>query len=382
MNILLGLTGSVATTLAPKLINQLQNLAGPKGEVAVIVTESAKHFIEQDDEGRLILPTKLYDDESEWTWNDKKTQRNLYKKDDPVLHVELRKWADVLVIAPLSANTMAKMAHGICDNLLTSVFLAWDWNKPVVIAPAMNTIMWSANQTQNNLKTLLGFTQQIECVYPIEKDLACNDHGIGALANIENICDVVDRVQKWVFPIKYCSGIPVGKHPGAFKFKRKKSQHTGVDLYSDPNQTVVAVERGRIVGIEPFTGIADNSPWWNDTFAVLVEGKTGVVCYGEIIPNLYIQTKYRVSENIVEAGDPIGFTTPVLKEGREKPDIPGHSRTMLHIELYKHGQYKASENSEQDFILDPTPYLLNAQYAPPVLGEVSDEWIEKYLKEN
>jgi hypothetical protein len=55
---------------------------------------------------------------------------------------------------------------------------------------------------------------------------------------------------------------------------------------------------------------------------------------------------------------------------------------MLHIELYKHGQYKASENSEQDFILDPTPYLLNAQYAPPVLGEVSDEWIEKYLKEN
>lgn len=61
---------------------------------------------------------------------------------DPVLHIELRRWADVLVLAPLSANTMAKVAHGLCDNLLTSVVRAWDYAKPMIVAPAMNTYMW------------------------------------------------------------------------------------------------------------------------------------------------------------------------------------------------------------------------------------------------
>ena len=69
------------------------------------------------------LVTCLTGDEEEWhQWQ---------KKGDPVLHIELRKWADLLIVAPLSANTLAKMAQGLCDNCLTSVVRAWDFSKPL-----------------------------------------------------------------------------------------------------------------------------------------------------------------------------------------------------------------------------------------------------------
>ncbi|KAF3308035.1 hypothetical protein TWF173_001969 [Orbilia oligospora] len=61
---------------------------------------------------------------------------------DPILHIELRRWADILLIAPLSANSLAKIVGGFSDNLLLSVVRAWDTNKPIAVAPAMNTLMW------------------------------------------------------------------------------------------------------------------------------------------------------------------------------------------------------------------------------------------------
>lgn len=60
-------------------------------------------------------------------------------KGDPVLHIDLRKWADLLVIAPLSANTLAKMAQGLCDNCLTSVVRAWDFSKPLLVSTPPHT---------------------------------------------------------------------------------------------------------------------------------------------------------------------------------------------------------------------------------------------------
>ena len=80
-------------------------------------------------------------DEEEWhAWQ---------QKGDPVLHIELRKWADVLIIAPLSANTLAKMAQGLCDNCLTSVVRAWDFHKPLLVGRAsvwqsypQNDLLW------------------------------------------------------------------------------------------------------------------------------------------------------------------------------------------------------------------------------------------------
>lgn len=74
--------------------------------------------------------------------------------------VELFKWADALLLAPLDANSMAKIANGLCDNLLTSVVRAWGPGKPVYFAPAMNTAMWENTLTyqhRKTLKDLLGF---------------------------------------------------------------------------------------------------------------------------------------------------------------------------------------------------------------------------------
>ena len=94
----------------------------------------------------------LLSDEDEW--------RSRAKEEDP-LHVELRKWADMMLVAPLSANTLAKVANGMCDNLITCVARAWDFKgapdnleKPLVVAPAMNACMWEHPITKKQLKAL------------------------------------------------------------------------------------------------------------------------------------------------------------------------------------------------------------------------------------
>ena len=69
-------------------------------------------------------------------------------------HIEQRAWADLFLIAPLSANTLAKLSTGQCDNLLTCVARAWDFTKPIVAAPAMNTHMWTHPITRPQLDTL------------------------------------------------------------------------------------------------------------------------------------------------------------------------------------------------------------------------------------
>jgi phosphopantothenoylcysteine decarboxylase len=105
---------------------------------------------------------------------------------DTVLHIELRKWADVLVIAPLSANTLGKIANGLCDNLLTCVVRCWDPAKPMVLAPAMNTYMWENPFTARHLGVLKEFPF-MRIVPPVSKTLACKDTGVGALAEVEDI---------------------------------------------------------------------------------------------------------------------------------------------------------------------------------------------------
>ena len=78
-----------------------------------------------------------------------------YHRGDEVLHIEFRKWADLFLVAPLDANTLAKFALGISDNFLSCVFRAWDFAKPVILAPAMNTLMWDSPVTLRHLRQLL-----------------------------------------------------------------------------------------------------------------------------------------------------------------------------------------------------------------------------------
>eukprot|EP01106_Pelomyxa_sp_JSP_P005529 TRINITY_DN18750_c0_g1_i1.p1 TRINITY_DN18750_c0_g1~~TRINITY_DN18750_c0_g1_i1.p1 ORF type:complete len:165 (-),score=53.17 TRINITY_DN18750_c0_g1_i1:61-516(-) len=128
-----------------------------------------------------VAGAPLLTDSDEWLWR---------KIGDPVLHIELRKWADVFVIAPLSANTLAKLANGLCDNLVTSVARAWDISKPLCVAPAMNTLMWKNPFTAQHLSTLVSMLGAT-VIPPISKVLACGDSGEGALADVGTIATVV-----------------------------------------------------------------------------------------------------------------------------------------------------------------------------------------------
>ena len=107
-NILLGLTGSVASIKAQKIIERLEELtfleSDLKVKVRVIATEAAKHFLER--EQALGKDTEVMDDAKEWSsWS---------KRGDPVLHIDLVKWADLFLIAPCDALTLSKMANGNC----------------------------------------------------------------------------------------------------------------------------------------------------------------------------------------------------------------------------------------------------------------------------
>ncbi len=139
--VLLGVTGSVAAIRTPELFETLR-VAGHS--VRVVATEPALHFFDHSvigsaqSEEPSWIGGPLFRDADEWAGT-------IYRRGDPVLHIELRKWADMLIVAPLDANTLAKFALGLSDNCLTCVFRAWDFSRPVILAPAMNTLMWSGH---------------------------------------------------------------------------------------------------------------------------------------------------------------------------------------------------------------------------------------------
>jgi phosphopantothenoylcysteine decarboxylase len=165
--IILGLCGSVAAIKAVELFQSLQKL----GNVKVILTSSAEKFISYAE--LVAAGATVFRDEDE--------HKSFRGRGDPVLHIELREWADCMVVAPLSANTLAKLANGLCDNLLTCVLRAWDLRRPVFVAPAMNTLMWTHPFTSRHLQVLtadLGF----HVIQPISKTLMCGQTGVGALA--------------------------------------------------------------------------------------------------------------------------------------------------------------------------------------------------------
>ena len=201
VNVILGMTGSVASIKARELITKLAFLAPPRlPSLKVVATKAAKHFFNWEELKKdLSSPSVSIDfhsDEEEW--------RDWKKVGDPVLHIELRRWADILVIAPCSANTLAKLANGLCDDLLSCIVRAWDFKDPtkrLIIAPAMNTMMWESPFTQKHLETLVelgGGTmddqKRVQIIGPVEKTLACGDVGNGAMASPTDIARLVRRI--------------------------------------------------------------------------------------------------------------------------------------------------------------------------------------------
>jgi len=152
------------------------------------------------------------------------------------------------------------------------------------------------------------------------------------------------------------TGLPVGDaHPGAFGFVRRNHIHEGVDLYCPEGTPVRAVEDGVVVAVIPFTGPSaePSSPWWHDTSAILIEGASGVVVYGEVEVGSGIVEGVRVG-----AGETIASVVPVLKKDKGRP------MTMLHLELHTPGVRDAFEWTQEggrpESLLDPTAQLLEA----------------------
>ncbi len=162
------------------------------------------------------------------------------------------------------------------------------------------------------------------------------------------------------FPLKRKPRVPLGRDAGAFGAVRRYDTHTGVDLYANHGSSVFAMEDGIVVGHGPFTGPAAGSPWWLDTDALLVEGESGVILYGEI------KSEWRPGM-LVREGDKIAVVERVLREFKGKPV------TMLHLELYSHGYRGGAspgetwtlDGSRPDMLQDPTPLLLAALDVKP-----------------
>lgn len=163
--ILLGITGSIAGYKAILLI-RLMTIAG--AEVKVIITPAAKDFVSPLTLATLSKNNVLVDIIYENTWAN---------------HVMLGRWADLFLIAPLTCNTLAKMAHGLCDNLLLATFLSATC--PVVVAPAMDEDMWLHPTTKSNIQKLNDFGHDVISV--VKGELASGLYGEGRMAEPEEI---------------------------------------------------------------------------------------------------------------------------------------------------------------------------------------------------
>ncbi|MCC8109268.1 MAG: hypothetical protein LIQ30_09555 [Planctomycetes bacterium] len=170
--ILLGITGGIATYKSVALASRLTQAGAC---VDVVMTPAAMEFV-QPLSFAAVTHRPVY--------------HNPWHSDRKPEHIALAERPDLAVVAPCTANTMAKLAIGLADNLLTSVLLAT--KKPILLAPAMNTGMWTAGPTQRNLAVLRDDGRHI--VGPGSGNLACGDAGVGRMAEPEDIMEAMAKI--------------------------------------------------------------------------------------------------------------------------------------------------------------------------------------------
>lgn len=170
--IVLAITGSIAAYKTPQLVRLLVKAGA---EVQVIMTEHAGDF---------VTPLSLS------TVSKRAVFSSVHKEDQWNNHVHLGRWADVLLVAPCSANTLAKMAHGLCDNMVQAVYLSCVC--PVVIAPAMDEDMWMHPATRANVALLQSFGHNIIPV--AQGELASGLIGAGRMAEPEAILAFLEQL--------------------------------------------------------------------------------------------------------------------------------------------------------------------------------------------
>ncbi len=207
--IVLAITGGIAAYKTPELVRRLKERGA---DVRVVLTASAKAFVSslslQAVSGYAVADS-LLDPQAELAMG----------------HIELAKWADLILIAPATANIIAKLAHGLADDLLSTLCLAT--NAPIAIAPAMNQQMWHAPATQENIATLIN--RQIAILGPDAGEQACGDVGLGRMLDVDELVTLSTQFftpkiltgQHWVItagptreaidPVRYISNHSSGK---------------------------------------------------------------------------------------------------------------------------------------------------------------------------
>jgi len=166
-NVLLGISGGIAAYKTPDLVRKF---IAQGANVRVVMTDSAKEF---------VSPLALQ------AVSGNKVSNSLLDEDAEAAmgHIELARWADILVVAPATANIMAKLTHGLADDLLTTLALATA--APIAIVPAMNQQMWAASATTENLQKLQ--SRGVMQIGPASGEQACGDIGYGRMVEPEDI---------------------------------------------------------------------------------------------------------------------------------------------------------------------------------------------------
>lgn len=175
--ILLGVSGSIAAYKAADLCSQLGKLGA---DIHVVMTEHATRFV-----GEATLRALTRNPVLTNVFDEPHARR--------IAHIDLAQSADLVLVAPASANLLARMAHGLADDMLSTCLLATPASTPLLVAPAMNTVMWEHPATLANLEMLR--SRGVQLVQPGYGVLACQDVGVGKLADVPEIVRaVVDRL--------------------------------------------------------------------------------------------------------------------------------------------------------------------------------------------
>ena len=172
LNILLGVTGGIAAYKAVGLASQLVAL---EANVKVVMTQNG---------ARLVGPKSFQAVTGGPVYTDLWGQTSDYSME----HIDLAQWADLVTVAPATANILGKLSQGICDDLLSTLLCAC-WDKPGLLAPAMNSHMWANPAVQRNVKAIqeMGFRM----IGPETGRLACGTQGPGRMAEPEQILTVI-----------------------------------------------------------------------------------------------------------------------------------------------------------------------------------------------
>jgi len=187
-NILLGVTGGVA---AYKAVDLASRLTGGHANVRTVMTENACRFVGPKS-FEAVTDSEVYTS----LWSDTAEHSSA--------HISLADWAEIVVVAPATANIIGKAATGICDDLLSTT-LCTCWAKPTILAPAMNTRMWENPAVRCNVDVLKKMGAQI--IGPDTGRLACGTEGVGRMAEPAEILDAITAITVKIRPRGTTHGI-------------------------------------------------------------------------------------------------------------------------------------------------------------------------------